>query len=34
MRGKGGEAFLKKALPSLPPHPQPSSPKDFCPVGR
>lgn len=29
MGGKGGEGFLKKALSSLPPHPHPSSPKDF-----
>ena len=29
MWGKGGEGFLKKALSSLPPHPHPSSPKDF-----
>ena len=32
--GKGGEAFLKKVLSSLPPNPHPSSPKGFRLVGR
>ena len=32
--GKGGEAFQEKALSSLPPHPHPSSHKDFRLVGR